>query len=194
MTQQPHLARRLAGTFHRARPAHVLALVLASGLAGCRHKVAPYTLPSAAHAPIDLEVPSSPEPPLIATLPLPELAPLPSIPPPLPRRRPAPAPKEDAQPPVQTAEAAPATLAIGMLSNGDEATAQTQQQAQEMIASILKRIAALPSKTANAQKREISKIRHFLDQAQQALNSGDAEGANNLATKARLLMDDLEKK
>jgi hypothetical protein len=81
-----------------------------------------------------------------------------------------------------------------MLSNGDEATAQTQQQAQEMIASILKRIAALPSKTANAQKREISKIRHFLDQAQQALNSGDAEGANNLATKARLLMDDLEKK
>jgi hypothetical protein len=192
LTQQPHLARRLARTFHRA-PA--LALVLAAGLAGCRHKVAPFTLPSAAHAPIDLELPSSPEPPpLIATLPPPELAPLPSIPPPPPRRRPAPAPKEDAQPPVPTAEAAPATLAIGMLSTGGDATPQTQQQAQEMIASILKRIAALPSRTANAQKKEVRQIRHFLDQAQQALNSGDAEGANNLAIKARLLMDDLEKR
>jgi hypothetical protein len=37
-------------------------------------------------------------------------------------------------------------------------------------------------------------VRHFLDQAQQALNSGDADGAMNLATKAKLLMDDLEKK
>jgi hypothetical protein len=36
-------------------------------------------------------------------------------------------------------------------------------------------------------------VRNFLEQAQQALNSGDADGATNLATKARLLMDEVEK-
>ena len=63
-----------------------------------------------------------------------------------------------------------------------------------MISSILKRIAALSTKTADAEKPQIRQIRHFLDQAQQALNTGDTEGAKNLATKARQLMDDLEKK
>jgi hypothetical protein len=33
-----------------------------------------------------------------------------------------------------------------------------------------------------------------VEQAQQALTSGDSDGAINLATKARVLMDDLEKK
>ena len=64
---------------------------------------------------------------------------------------------------------------------------------RDLIASILKRIAALPAKT-DAQKKQIRQIRNFIDQAQKALNSGDAEGARNLATKAGLLMDDLEKK
>jgi hypothetical protein len=63
-----------------------------------------------------------------------------------------------------------------------------------MISSILKQIAALSTKTTDAEKRQIRQIRHFLDQAQQALSTGDTEGAKNLATKARLLMDDLEKK
>ena len=63
-----------------------------------------------------------------------------------------------------------------------------------MISSILRRIAALTAKTADAEKRQIRQVRHFLDQAQQALRTGDTEGAKNLATKARLLMDDLEKR
>jgi hypothetical protein len=71
---------------------------------------------------------------------------------------------------------------------------ESLQQARDLIASILKRIDALPTKTADSQKKQVSQVRHFLDQAQKALNSGDAEGAFNLATKAKLLMDDLEKK
>ena len=63
-----------------------------------------------------------------------------------------------------------------------------------MISSIQRRIAALSARTADSQKRGIRQVRHFLDQAQQALSTGDTEGANNLATKAGLLMDDLEKK
>jgi hypothetical protein len=92
------------------------------------------------------------------------------------------------------AEAGPAELAIGSLSTGGDVTPEVQQQAQEMIASLLKRIAGLPAKTAEAQRRQIRQVRHFLDQAQQALSSGDAEGARNLATKARQLMDDLQKR
>jgi hypothetical protein len=133
---------------------------------------------------------------MVASLPPPQLEDLPPlpVPPPAPRKRPATAPKE-AQTPVQVAGAsAPAALAIGELSAGGDSTPQIQQQAKDLIAAILRRIAALPARTADAQKRQIRQVRHFLDQAQQALNSGDADGAKNLATKARLLMDDLEKR
>jgi hypothetical protein len=147
-------------------------------------------------APIELENPTAPDDlPMIAEVPAPELTPLPPPPPlakPTPRRRPTTAPKDE---PVQVASGAePAELAIGALSSGGDSTPQSQQQARDLIGSILKRIAALSSKTADAQKKQIRQVRHFLDQAQQALNTGDAEGAINLATKARLLMDDLDKK
>ena len=45
----------------------------------------------------------------------------------------------------------------------------------------------------DAEKAQISKIRNFQRQAQEALTSGDLEGAKTLATKAKLLLDDLEK-
>jgi hypothetical protein len=171
-------------------------LALAFGLAGCHHKTA-FVLPSSAHAPVELEtVPPPDTPPMIATLPAPELPPLP--PPPPARtapRRPAPV-KETAPPPTpppQVAAAEPAA-AIGSLSSGGGSAGQSQQQAKDLIASILKRIAALPATTAANKRGEVRQVRRFLDQAQQALGSGDADGAKNLATKAGLLMDDLEKK
>ena len=171
-------------------------LVLAVGLAGCHHKTVPFAIPSGAHAPVALDIIPPPElPVVIAVLPPPEL-PLSSSEPPLPAPRRRPAPREEPQPPVQVASVSePAALAaIGTLSTGGDAALQSQQQAQDLIASILKRIAALPSKTADAQKKQVRQIQNFIDQAQKALKSGDAEGARNLATKAKLLMDDLEKK
>lgn len=180
MIQRPHLA---------------FALLLVAGLAGCRHKAPAFTIPRGVQAPVALDEPPTPDqPPMIASLPVPELPPIstPALSP-APRHRPNPTPKEE-QPATQVAEAAPAELAIGTLSSGGDLAPQIQQQAQDMISSILKRIAALSAKTADAEKRQVRQVRHFLDQAQQALNSGDTEGAKNLATKARLLMDDLEKK
>jgi hypothetical protein len=171
-----------------------LVLALTCGLAGCRHKTKPFVLPASAHAPIELvPIPPPEPPPMIATLPPPQLGPLPTPPPPPARRRrrvaPAPAP------PVQVASAPePAAVAIGSLSTGSDATPQSQQQAKDLIASIAKRIAALPAATANAQQTQVRQVKQFLDQAQKALDSGDAEGAKNLATKAKLLMDDIEKK
>lgn len=189
MTRSHHLATTLVRI-----PG--LALVFAVGLAGCHHKAAPFVIPSGAHAPVALETIPPPElPVVIAGLPTPEL-PLPSSEPPIPTPRRRPTPKEEPQPPVQVASApeSVALAAIGTLSTGGDAAPQSQQQAQELVASILKRIAALPAKMAESQKRQIRQIRNFIDQAQKALNSGDAEGAKNLATKANLLMDDLEKK
>jgi hypothetical protein len=90
--------------------------------------------------------------------------------------------------------AEPAAIAIGDLTSGSDGTPQSQQQARDLIASILKRIKELPAKTIDAQKKELKEVHRFVDQAQQALTVGDADGAINLATKARVLMDDLEKK
>ena len=140
---------------------------------------------------------------MIAEVSPPELVPVqPAQPPKRPaRRRPTPAstPKDNPggqpQPPVQVASAAePAELAIGSLSTGGDAAPQVQQQARDQIASIQKRIAALPHSVANQQKSQLKQVNNFLKQAQQALNSGDAEGALTLGTKARVIMDDIEKK
>jgi len=46
----------------------------------------------------------------------------------------------------------------------------------------------------NQQRAQVRQVQQFVKQAQQALESGDAQGASTLATKAKLLMDDLEKK
>jgi hypothetical protein len=182
--------------FGGARRAPALVLILVFGLAGCWHKSVRLVLPQGSLTPIELERLPTPDSE-IATLPSPELGPLPAPTPPkpVPKKKPATATKEEVQPPVLVAsEAGPAELAIGSLSTGGDAAPQSRQQAQDVIATILKRIAALPTKIADAQKKQIRQVRNFLDQAQKALNSGDAEGANNLAVKARVLMDDLEKK
>ena len=179
------------------------ALMLCMALAGCRHKTL-WVPPSSATAPVDLE--SLPEPanaPVIAEVAPPELIPVqPAEPPKRPaRRKPTtPAPKDASgvpsqQGPVQVASSAePAELAICSLSTGGDAAPQVQQQARDEIASLQKRIAALPRSVASQQKSQMKQVNNFLKQAQQALNSGDAEGALTLATKARVIMDDIEKK
>jgi ribosomal protein S20 len=101
-------------------------------------------------------------------------------------------------PPVQVASAeppgpSPEQTAIGALSSGGDANPKAQQDAAELIASIDKRLNALPSQKVEAEKAQISKIKNFQRQAHEALTSGDAEGAKTLATKAKLLLDDLEK-
>jgi hypothetical protein len=195
LTGLHHFARRLAGSLARARRGTALGLLLATGLAGCRHKAIRFVIPQGAQVPIELQETTPPDSsPEIATLPPPELPISPAEPPkPPPRRRPVPTPKEDTQPPTQVADAASVAVAIGTLST-DDAKPEVQQQTQELITSIRKRIAALPSKTAAGQKKQLGQVSHFLDEAQKALNSGDAEAAQNLAIKGRLLMDDLEKK
>jgi hypothetical protein len=192
LIERRHSAQSLAAMFGRSS---ALTFMLVAGLAGCHHN--PPQLPYVSMAsPLELEeIPPPDDLPMIAEEPTPEIAPPTQpveAPKPVVRRRPPTPVKET--PPVQVASAADPAALLGELSSGGESNPQSQQQAKDMIASITKRLAALPSKLANQQKDLVRQVRSFLKQAQQALGSGDAEGAKNLATKAKLLMDDVEKK
>jgi len=116
------------------------------------------------------------------------------------RRRPA--VKATVTPPAVTSEpadprtessGASGTSLIGELSTASSTDPRAQQEATQLIASIDRRIGALPSRKLDEQKAQISKVRNFQKQAQQALNSGDMDGARMLAIKAKLLLDDIEK-
>lgn len=87
----------------------------------------------------------------------------------------------------------PEAISIGELSAGDDANPKIQQEATELIGSCEHRLSALSQTTARTQQSQVRKVRYFLKQAKQALSTGDIEGAKTLATKAGLLMDDLEK-
>jgi hypothetical protein len=172
--------------------ARVLPFVLVLGVAGCRRSPAPFVLPPAARAPAMLESWASPAPPPM----LEEVVPPP--PPPLtaverkiaPPRKPV---ATEPPPAVQVAGVDPGAAAIGALSAGGDSSPQSQQDAKDLIASIERRLSALTLRKLSEQRTQIRKVRRFLDQAQQALTSGDAEGAKTLAVKAKLLMDDVEK-
>ena len=169
-------------------------LLLLTAATGCAHKKLKSALPVGVLAPVELEPAPTPNAE-IASLPPPQLAPLPPPPPPKPAPRRRPAPKEEPQPPAQVASnVAPAPLALGALTAGGDTAPENQQQARDLIASILKRISDLPASIVEAEKKQVRQIKNFLDQAQQALSGGDTQGATNLATKAKLLLDDLEKK
>jgi hypothetical protein len=53
-------------------------------------------------------------------------------------------------------------------------------------------VTELPATTSDDQKKQVMQVRQFLKQASDALKTGDAEGADNLATKAGLLLDDIK--
>jgi ribosomal protein S20 len=105
----------------------------------------------------------------------------------------APAPEQPVQVASATPPPPPETTAIGALTAGGEANPQTKQEATDLIASIEKRLNALSAQKAEEEKAQVSKVKNFWKDAQEALKTGDAEGAKTLATKAKLLLDDLEK-
>jgi hypothetical protein len=111
------------------------------------------------------------------------------------RKRPAAKPTPTAPAPAQvaTAEGLPETSAIGELTAGGESSPQRRQEAADLIASNDKRLKGLPARIVADKRTEISKIVNFQRQAQEALDSGDAEGAKTLATKVRLLLYDLDR-
>lgn len=187
----------LHGTTTRRPAAMLLCLGLLLGLSGCHKKLQVPPLPPIL-APVALETPPSPETPPMVQAPDVKLPPAPTasaVAKPRHERRKPSAAKTPASDPVQVAnvEPLPEATAIGALTAGGEANPRTQQEAADLIASIEKRLNALPAQKVEEQKPQISKVKNFQRQAQEALSSGDAEGAKTLATKAKLLLDDLVK-
>jgi ribosomal protein S20 len=187
------------GNIMRTLASVTLCIGLTVGLGGCRHKTQVAILP-AVLTPVALE-----------DIPEPENLPMVDVQqtnlPPVPvtasagkpkRERKKPVPKAAPLPePVQVASVAsppsPEDTAIGALTAGGEANPQTKQEAADLITSSEKRLNALPTQKAEDEKAQVSKVKNFLKDAQDALKTGDAEGAKTLATKAKLLLDDLEK-
>jgi hypothetical protein len=172
------------------------ALLLPLGLSGCLHKKTQLPVfPQGQMALITAPEPENPqmvEAPEFEELPVPiaEAVSVPRV-----RRRPTPRPTTTQTPSSPQIAAADTidegSAAIGELTAGGDAGSQTRQEAVDLIASNEKRLKALPQQKLRTQRSQISKIQNFDRQAQQALNSGDAEGAKTLAIKAQLLLNDL---
>ncbi len=173
-------------------------------LAGCRHKPAAAVLPvPPAQAPVPLEpTPEQKNPPLLASVP--------TQPPPLPRVTvPAAAKKMKrvkkavvppvqmaavSVPPIPAATTAPdPQVMIGALTPGGEQVPELHQRASELIAANDRRLNALSTEFKEKEKEQLIRVQNFQKQAQAALGAGDADGAYTLATKAKVLLDDLQK-
>jgi hypothetical protein len=162
---------------------------------GCHKKVQAAPPLPPIQDPVALVSPPLPEPPPMIEPPEVRMPPVPiasGVARPRRERR-KPAAKPAPEPQVASAEPLAEDSAIGALTSGGEANPRSQQDAADMIAANEKRLNALPAQIVDGQKAQISKVKNFQRQAQEALSSGDAEGAKTLATKAKLLLDDLSK-
>jgi hypothetical protein len=172
---------------------------LCLALSGCVHKPPKVVVPTIVRTPV--EVPEIAEP---AKLPVIASEPTPTTRVPVAarverdlkrwRRRPAaktiaPVVVPPAAPPPTPAAPSDA-VQIGALTIGGEQGAD-RQQAGEMIAQIDRRLSGLSAEVIRDKQAQILQVRDFRAKARAALDSGDANGAVTLATKARLLLDDL---
>ena len=157
-------------------------------LTGCIHKsqVAQSTplappiedVPPAIHLPLPSELP-----PPDVTGPVQQPAPVVTTPPPAP-------PKKPANTTTQTASSGAAPVpAIGQLSSGDPP--DRRQQTDTSIAATEKALNGINRNLSDQERKTAAQIREYLKEARAALSSGDIDGAHTLATKAKVLLDEL---
>lgn len=188
----------------------LMACALCAGAAGCRRRVTIPAPPAAPATNVPLtQAPEPDKPVLVQSVPV--------LPSPLPSKAVQPArlkkvrkkvvdpssiaatssvPTTGQMPPgYQIASAAVPALdsVIGSLTAGGDAAPAEKQKASDEIVTIEKRLGALSQATLDNQKEGLVRVKSFLRQAQEALISGDADGANTLVTKAGVLLDDLLK-
>ena len=196
---------RRTGVWREAITATLTGVVMALALNGCalHRKVQPFVFPP--FTPVELaEIPAPADLPMVEGDDDEEdLPPVPvaegAAEPKRQRRKPVkaavPTPPPET-PPVQVAEAvtpAESASVIGEFTPGGDQDPKTQKEATDLIAANEKRLNALSPEVARGQSTLVSNVRNFQKQAQEALKAGDAAGAKTLATKGKLLLDDLEK-
>lgn len=160
-------------------------------LTGCIHKTqVAQNQPLA--PPIEDTPPPKPEP-APTNLPPPEVTipvqPEPQVPVPA---EPVKKPVKHKKPPATTQVASngtPAVSAIGNLTSGDPPN--LRQQTDNSIASTEKALNGITRKLNDQEQKTAAQVREYLKQAREALTAGDVDGANKLAFKAKVLLDEL---
>ena len=100
-------------------------------------------------------------------------------------------PAKPATPPAnQEASSGKAEVpAIGTLQQGG--TADSRTETESALNATEHSLSTLNRKLTDQEEKKAAQIREYIKQARIALNSNDIDGASNLATKARLLLNEL---
>jgi hypothetical protein len=179
-------------------------------LAGCRHKVQA-TPPPAAQVYSPSAVAGNAPPPQLPPPKQPDVKPpAPDVakqpPPPKAKKQPSHKPKpteatqaaKDAAAQAATQQASagqpPEMSPIGQLSSsGEHSGVPSRHAIQELINNVEKGLSGIEPSLAKDEKLTATQIHTFLTKAQQALDQDDLDGANTLATKAKVLLSELTK-
>jgi ribosomal protein S20 len=174
-----------------ARSAAWLLLLL---LTGCFHRKVQVAQNQPLPPPIEEAPPAKPEPaptnlpPPVVTIP--EQATQQQIaPPPEPVKKP-PKHRKPANTNTQVASAgpAPSVPAVGNLTTSDP---NTRQQTDASIEQTEKTLNGIGRKLNDQEQKTAAQIREFIKQARESLTAGDVDAAHTLATKAKVLLDEL---
>ncbi len=163
-------------------------------LTGCFHRKPQVAQNQPMPPPIEDTTPAKPEP-APTNLPPPAVT-IPEqpiqtqiTPPPEPVKKP---PRHSKKPPntnTQIASATPpAVPAVGILTSSDP---NTRQQTDASIEQTEKALNGITRKLNDQEQKTAAQIREFIKQAREALTAGDVDGAHTLATKAKVLLDEL---
>jgi ribosomal protein S20 len=164
-------------------------------LTGCFHHKTQVAQNQPLAPPIEDSTPPKPEP-APANLPPPVVA-IPEqpiqqqiTPPPEPVKKPPKHNKKPANTNTQIASVGPppAVPAVGNLTTSDP---NTRQLTDASIEQTEKALNGITRKLNDQEQKTAAQIREFIKQARDALTSGDVDGAHTLATKAKVLLDEL---
>lgn len=96
--------------------------------------------------------------------------------------------------PQQAGAALGTASPIGQLTTGDSATGEkTKHETTDLMAATQQGLNGIKRSLSTEEKATAAQIRNYLKQAQQALDTGDTDGAHLLAEKAKTLLDELIK-
>lgn len=110
-------------------------------------------------------------------------------PPPEPVKKPARHKKPSAPTNEVASSGTPAVSAIGNLTAPD--ASNVRQETDTLIEQTEKALNGITRKLSEPEQKTAAQIREFIKQAREALTSGNFDGAHTLATKAKVLLDEL---
>jgi outer membrane biosynthesis protein TonB len=182
--------------------AKCVAALLPLLLSGCVHKanqaqVQVPLAPPIEDAPPVKTTPPTDLPPPVVTQPQPAPATTadtqPQQPPPKPKhKKPKPADQTASAPPQVASSNQPSEVsAIGQLSTGDPA--DVRAQTENSIAATERGLRDIGRKLNDQEQKTADQITEFLKEARKALTTGDVDGAQTLAAKAKVLLGELTK-